>query len=376
MIGVAEIQNNNDAIHWTVHGIPFRNIWHMLLYAWNTLAINNSINMEDVEKAPSLDALLASILVKLVQQRFRIGLGRNYVDEKNLLRCIRGKIHFTDSLKYRTFEHGQAFCEFQQYSVNVPKNQIIRSTLVRLIQTGQFGPDRKRAEDLRHSLRRLTRDLDGVDLIEVRRDFIRRQQLGRNDSDYRLMLAICELFIQRLMPTDSTGQYGLPTLDRDALTLHSIYEQFVANFYRIHLKGYNINTKSNLAWHAKQFNQYLPWMKPDLIMEHQTSGKIIILDTKFTAQSLIDNQYGKLVFDSSHLYQMYAYLNTQKHLSEQHRRASGILLYPAIHSNLSEKIDLDDQQMRIECVDLTAEWKMIEKQLLDLIIEEREVESE
>jgi len=66
---------------------------------------------------------------------------------------------------------------------------------------------------------------------------------------------------------------------------------------------------------------------------------------------------------------MYAYLNTQNHLSEQHCQASGILLYPAIHSNFSEKIELEDHTMRIECVDLTAEWQTIEKQLLDLIFE-------
>ena len=54
-------------------GIPIRNFWHMLLYAWDRAAFLNRWNAE-VEAAPSLDALFASLLSKLVEQRLRIGL--------------------------------------------------------------------------------------------------------------------------------------------------------------------------------------------------------------------------------------------------------------------------------------------------------------
>jgi 5-methylcytosine-specific restriction enzyme subunit McrC len=132
------------------------------------------------------------------------------------------------------------------------------------------------------------------------------------------------------------------------------------------LKGWTIKSQSRLSWHAKYDNPYLPSMQPDLILQNKTSGKIIVLDTKFTAESLKENQWGKQTFDSSHLYQLYAYLNSQNHLSEQYRKASGILLYPAIHNKLSERVELEDHTMRIESVDLTAPWQDIEQQLLDI----------
>jgi len=121
------------------------------------------------------------------------------------------------------------------------------------------------------------------------------------------------------------------------------------------------------SWHAKQDNPYLPSMQPDLIIENNQSGNMIVLDTKFTAKSLIETQWGKSVFDSSHLYQLYAYLNTQDHISERHHKASGILLYPTVNYQLSEKIELTDHILRIECVDLTANWQDIEQRLFDLI---------
>jgi 5-methylcytosine-specific restriction endonuclease McrBC regulatory subunit McrC len=259
--------------------------------------------MENVEDTPTLDALLASILAKLIEQRMRIGLGRSYVTQNQSIRGVHGHIKFAESLKQHTFERGEAVCEYHQYSANMPKNQIIRSTLMRLIQTGNFGHDRTQAERLRHTLRRLNRSLDGIDLMELNLDFIRRQQLDHNDNDYRLMLAICELILQRQMPIETMGQYALPAIERDALILYNVYERFVANFYHIHLKGYTVKSQSRLSWHAKFENPYLPSMQPDLIIQHNKSGEIIILDTKFTAKSLVESEWGREVYDSSHLYQ-------------------------------------------------------------------------
>ncbi|HNM35436.1 MAG TPA: hypothetical protein PKI33_00165 [Anaerolineales bacterium] len=369
MMAAGSAATTNEEIFWTEYGIPIRNLWYMLLYAWNETPATVSSSLKDVEDAPTLDALLATVLMKLIQQRLRIGLGRNYLDEKRLLRGIRGRINFTESLKSRAFDRGQAYCAVQQYSVNVPKNQIVQSTLMRLVQVGNFGPDRQLAEELRHNLRWTTRLLDGVDLIELKLDFIRRQQVGRNDRDYSLMLAICELLLQRQMPMDNTdGIYRLPDLDRAALTLHHVYERFVANFYRLHLPDWNVSPQKAIVWHDSTNNKYLPAMRPDIFMEEKSTGRIIILDTKFTAHSLIANPWSSEKFDSAHLYQVYAYLKTQEHLSDQHRHAAGVLLYPAVkQSFLSEKTEIQGHAFRVETVNLTMAWQAIEQRLLDIV---------
>ena len=357
----------HEPVHVTEYGIPIRNLWHMLLYAWDEIPIQKHWMLADAERAPTLDALLASILIKLMRARLSIGLGREYVDEEGTLQGIRGRINFADSLKRRTFERGQASCDFETYSANEPRNQIIRTTLTRLIQTGQFGREAESANQLRQNLRRLARSLDGIDLIELTPDYIHRQQLDRNDRDYRLMLSICALILQRQMPTESVGDKHLPTLDHDALVLYKVYERFVANFYRIHLQGWDVFAQKRLEWHEKQANKYLPSMKPDLVLQERSSNQLIILDTKFTAHSFIENQWGNELFDSSHLYQLYAYLKSQEHLSDAHRDGTGILLYPVVHNSFSERIELQDHIMRMESIDLAAPWQAIESRLLELI---------
>ena len=360
-------QSPTESFQRTELGIPIRNLWNMLLYAWNDIPLKSHWMMTDAESAPTLDALLATILMKLMQGRMRIGLGGDYVPEKGSIRGIRGRIDFTESIKQRAFDHGEAYCEYKQYSANAPKNQIIRTTLARLIQTGQFGPETDQANTLRHRLRRLTNSLDGIDLIELTPDLIHRQRLGRNDNDYRVMLEICWLILMRQMPTELSGLHPLPAIDRDALVLHNIYERFIANFYRHHLNGWIVTPQKRLEWHEKNTNPFLPSMIPDLILQEKSSNKLIILDTKFTARSLSPNQWGKEIFDSSHLYQLYAYLKSQAHLSEAHQNAIGILLYPAVQGRFSERIELQDHMMRVESIDLTMPWQEIERQLLELI---------
>lgn len=366
------MNSNGEAanLHWTEYGIPIRNLWYMLLYAWNEAPATSPATLDDIENSPSLDALLASVLARLMQNRLRIGLGRSYINEQQPLKGIRGRLLFTESLKRQAFERGQAVCEFQQYSLNVPKNQIVRSTLARLVQTGQFGPDEARAEALRHTLRRLIRDLDGIDLVGLKLDFIRRQQLGRNDRDYRLMLAICELLLQRQMPADVTGDQRLPGLNHADLVMYKVYERFVANFYQMHLPRWEVTPQKRLGWHEKQTSPYLPSLQPDLILREKATGRIVVLDTKFTAGSLVKGQWGNLSFDSGHLYQLYTYLKTQEHLSAQHREACGILLYPAvIQSPISERIKIQEQTLRIETVDLCQPWQEIEQYLLNIIVD-------
>lgn len=357
----------SNSLDLTIHGIPIRNVWHMLMYAWSDAPLRAQISMADVESAPTLDALFSVILMKLIQQRMRVGLGRGYIPESKRLRAVRGRINFPASLKEQTFERGEANCDFEQYSVNEPRNQILRSALARLVQTGEFGSDTKDADDLRHQLRWLVRNLNGVDLIDLHMEDVRRQALAQNDQDYRLMLSLCELLLLRWMPNEIAGTQPTPEIDRDALVLHRIYERFVASFYRIHLKDWDVSPQRRLDWHAEEANPHLPSMIPDLILQSRTTEKLVVLDTKFTAASLVENQWGKLVYDSSHLYQMYAYLRSQEQMSAGHRSAEGILLYPTVRTQLSERVQLQGHTVRIESVDLAADWPEVERQLLRVI---------
>ena len=346
--------------------IPIKNLWHMLLYAWGETAFLNRWKAE-AEIAPSLDALLAQVLSSAIEQRFRIGLGRGYSNDSKTLRGIRGRVDFAESLKRLAFENGQAHCRFQTYSHNVPKNQIIRSTMARLVKNGRFGADRPKAEKIRGKLRQLVRALEDVDFCEPTLDQIQRQNLGRNDADYRLMLNICAFLLRQWMPTEDEGDYTLPGLDRSKITFYKVFERFVANFYKIQLQGWIVKPQKTLHWHADVSSSYMPVMAADLILHEPKTCNTIVLDTKYTAKSLLPNQWGTSVLNSSHIYQIYAYLRSQEHLSISDRNASGILLYPTAATELDEFVSLQGHQIHFRTVNLSLPWQQIEDRLLLLI---------
>ena len=350
--------------------IPIRNLWHMLLYAWNEPPNSSNSLKQDEESAPTLDSLLCLILIRLIEQRFRIGLGRNYLDENHIIKGIRGQINFGESLKKNLFNKGQTSCRYQEFGINVPKNQIVRTTLQRMVSLGNFGVKKSDAQEISQRLRRASMTMDGVDIVELSLEFINRQQLGRNDRDYRIMLAICRLLLQRHMPLSNVGQSPLPSIDTFGLLMNRVYELFVANFYKYHLLDWKVDSQKVLEWNERFKISYLPIMKPDLVLEEKSSKRTIVLDTKFTPQT-VRNQFGGERFQSSHLYQMYSYLKTQEELSDNKRVASGILLYPASGLNrFNERIELLNHDIHISSIDLSTPWQEIEQNLLELILEE------
>ncbi len=349
----------------TSNGVPIRNIWHMLLYAWRQLPLMKEWR-SDVESAPTLDALFAKILCSLVKQRIRIGLGRNYRNQAEQLRGVRGRIDFTASLKRLAFPNGRAFCHFQTFDEDVPKNQIVRSSLHRLAQRGDFGKKIEAVPALRHELRQLVRDLDHVRLIELKPDVVRRHELERDDRDYRLMLAICYLVLQREMPTETKGARSLYGLERDWEFLWKVFEEFVARFFQHYLQDWKVRAQKNIYWESDGDSAYLPSMRPDLVMEHLPTGQIVVLDTKFTGKSLIEGQHKTLTFDQGHIFQLYAYLRSQEERSATYRVATGVLLYPSVRHHLAERTLIQGHTFRWETVDLRKPWQEIEASLLNL----------
>jgi 5-methylcytosine-specific restriction enzyme subunit McrC len=349
----------------TKSGIPIRNIWHMLLYAWE-LAVTGDARAIAIEDAPTLDALFAHVLIQGVRRQLRRGMARSYRSQERAIRGVRGRIDFTMSLRKLAFNNGQAYCRFHEFTTNEPRNQIIRSTFAMLINKGEFGEENPSSLALRHDLRRIVRDLEGIDLVRNVLELIGQQMLGRNDRDYRIMLNVCELLWRTWMPTEEEGPKTMRSPQREMMTLHKVYEKFVANFYRMRLKGWTVSAQVPMSWHAERESPFLPGMRADLRLRNERTMDLFILDTKFTPNVLGESFAGNVVFKSPDLYQMYTYLRTQEGVSEAHRKASGILLYPTVHVDLDEQLLIQGHPIRIVTVDLSKPWNEIECELLAL----------
>ncbi len=350
--------------------IPVRNAWYLLLYAWD-LAQYRGHSSADAESAPNLLGLLARILASATRILLRRQLGRAFAIRSQTIRGLRGRLELATSLKLLTFQRGAAHCTFSELSVDTPKNRILRATLQRLASDPRLShPDVNKQASLRHELRTLVRVMEDVAAVPISSADFRCLQLGQNDRDYALPLAICALVHRLEMPIESAGDHVMFALLRDEIAFHQLFEHFVRNFFRIHLPDCHVSPES-LMWPDEYGCELVPAMRTDVTITTKASPRRrLVVDTKYYASALGVSVHGSEKFKSDNLYQIYAYLRTQEHRSDSHRNAAGMLIYPTTSYELNECMAVQGHRIRIATVNLSDRWEEIENRLINLISSE------
>jgi 5-methylcytosine-specific restriction enzyme subunit McrC len=261
--------------------IPVRNAWYLLLYAWD-LAKWGVTTHGDVERSPTLLALLARVLASTTRDLLRRNLARSFDSQRESIRGVRGRIDFGVSLKRLDFEAGRAHCTFPQLSIDTLRNRILRATLDRLARDGCVDhPPLDAARELRQELRSLVRAMDGVTLVPPTAHMFGQLQLGRNDGDYALPLAICELVHRLELPTEAAGDHALAALLRDEITFHQLFERFVRNFWRTHLDEQEVR-RETLQWFDELGCTLVPSMITDItLVQRSAPHRRVVVDTKY-----------------------------------------------------------------------------------------------
>lgn len=348
--------------------IPIRNAWYLLLYAWNMVAFRGS-GSGDVERSPTLLGLLARVLARSTSDLLRRELGREFAARAAPVSGVRGRIDFARSLRRLDFESGRASCKFSELDIDTPRNRILRSTMASLVRDPRVDPiGTTDGVELRHELGTAVRAMEGVTLENVTRETFRRLRLGRNDQGYSLPLTICALIHHLNIPTEQAGDHTIAALLRDEITFHALFERFVRNFWRTHL-GDRFDVRSDvLSWFDELACPLAPAMRTDISLREKVPPfRRLVVDTKYYRSALSTGPFGTTKFHSGHLYQLYAYLRTQEHRSDEHRDAEGMLLYPTTTVELDEAMRVQGHRIRVATVNLAQPWPAIEARLHALL---------
>lgn len=104
----------------------------MLSYAFSTL---NHANFEDVAKESFDDIhnLFSAILAKGIGLQLKQGLYREYLDQKEDLGVIRGKVDIAGTIKNKIARKRILTCEFDELSENNLLNQVLKTTVLLLL---------------------------------------------------------------------------------------------------------------------------------------------------------------------------------------------------------------------------------------------------
>ena len=343
--------------------IPIQNIYYLLCYAWNKLeeADTVSVNASDYEQLPDL---LAKVLVNGCNHLIKQGFDKSYIETTELYNGIKGKLEFTQTIKTFALSHGKTVCSYDEFSMDILENQLIKSTLNIIIRLDKINAKIK--NDIRGVLIHFN---EVADILPSDYDF-NRVKIHRNNRHYDFLLKICQLIVNNISLDEKSGHYKFKDLIRDQKTMQALFEDFVRNFYAHKLPTARVK-RDHFPWKARAINdsnfKFLPEMHTDTSI--RTDNNKTIIDTKYYTNTLSLNQFDQYKFHSGNLYQIYSYLkNIEQFESDAlNLTARGILLYPTTSIELDEHFQMDNHLVSVCTVNLASDWRKIESRLLDLL---------
>lgn len=343
--------------------IPLRNIWILFLYAANLVQLRGRFE-RDVEEARDLPDLVGRLTAHVVEDRLRRNLSRGYRSRAAVLPRVRGRIDMLATEAGQLMERGQIACRFEEHVMDTPRNRLVRAALERLAA-------RVSTPETAHRCRSLAADFSRIGVSGTRpsRAELATDQIGRNENADRMMVALAHMVFDGTIPTETQGTAPQPGDETTEQLIRRLFEKAVGNALRIELEpmGWHVAQGRRIAWPASEttpgLSAILPGMQTDIELNHPTTGRRVVIDTKFNRIFTASN-FRTEILRSNYLYQMYAYLRTQERASDPPSlTAEGILLHPQAGAAVKEAMVVQGHAVSVKTVDLTTDSQEFESQL-------------
>lgn len=340
-------------------GIFIKNIYYMLSYAFQILKQGDYENVA-AEQFEKIHDLFAAILARGVSRQMKQGLYREYVPVKEDLSVMRGKLNINGTMNLQMQRKRQLSCEFDEFSEDNIYNQILKTTIDRLVRADDVAAER------RQSLKKLLVFFGNVKLIQP--DYIAWNKIiyQRNNRNYELLLNIYYFILNGMLQTTENGEYKLLAFSDEHM--ERLYERFILEYYRQHHAELNPSAQ-HIKWNLTEepdnaMIQFLPDMRTDITLKKD--GKTLIIDAKYYGKAMIQN-FDKSTLRSAHLYQIFAYVRNMD--TENTGNVSGLLLYARTEEDVfpdGKPFVIGGNSIGAKTLDLNQEFSVIAKQLEEI----------
>lgn len=341
--------------------IPILNIYYLLCYAWNHVQDQDTTRLRFQPHHGALD-LLGKVLAGGVNHLLRRGLDRGYLERREDLAGIRGKLAVGETAKRALKSRARAACDFEELSPDILRNRILQASLRRLLGRGGVNL----SPDVRKEVRSAFRKMPSVSALRLTRGAFTRVQLaGGNRKLYRFLLSVCRLIHDSLLVDKRTGRTVFRDFRRDNATMWRLFEDFALGFYRREQSEFRVRGQSPIRWSGREGTSdanhaLVPGMKADLVLE--SSHRRIIIDTKFHQTVLPGDK-----LRSSNLYQLLAYLRNRQATLPEGPAHEGILLYARPGKSVRVDVRLEGFRVRARTVNLNRPWREIHQAMLAVL---------
>ena len=350
-----------------MNDIPILNVYYLLCYAWRRVQEQDTKRLATIRDLSNVQDLLGKVLAGGVNHVFRRGIDRGYVERREDIAGIRGKLAVSETAKRALRAKSRVTCDFEELSVDILPNRILRSSLYGLLGRRNIL-DKGVGSEVRSAYRRL----DGVSPTYLRMNTFNQIQLGGNRRLYLFLLSVCRLLYENSIVDEKTGRTSFRDFRRDKATMWALFEEFVTGFYQREQKVFRVNWGgrriewADKDWATDEDKVRIPVMEADVILE--SPMRRIIMDTKYYQNAQAPGRgsgTGKL--RSNNLYQLLAYLRNREAIRPDGPRHEGILLYPQVGEPLRADIQLEGFRIQARTVNLNQDWGKIHEEMRETI---------
>lgn len=351
--------------------IPIKNIFIMLCYAWNVLAVKDTVKLEE-ERFTDVYNLLGRLLVFGTTKVIRQGINKSFVDQSETMTTVRGKLDLNETLKLRMRHQMRCSCNFEDFSKNNSFNQIVKYTLISSIHNETMNPS------LKKDIKSLLVYFGDIDCLVPTKEVISQLRFNRNNQYYKMLISICVMLYKSTIVNEQTGKNTFKDFFREE-EMQRVYELFILNFYAANLpkRRYTVHAPK-IKWHLD--NDRFAWetafevetspgdRRTDIVVENRELNYQFIIDAKYYHNMLVKKYHSEdaTAYRTSHINQIRGYILDSVFPGEK----CGALLYPTVYSDRYDKgtmIPLEDAPIIMKTLNLNKPWQDIEADLLGLI---------
>lgn len=265
------------------------------------------------------------------------GLKCSYETTENNTTFFKGKMKFSQQIKFNHSHKERSFVEYDSFNVNRPENRLLKVTLLYLYKHSASSRNRNDIKTLLNYFAEVETSTD------YKSDFAKYVP-DRNMKDYSTALLWSRVFLMGKSFTSFAGsEVALALL----FPMETLFESYIATLLKKTL-GY-----TDFSVSAQDKTYYLfdePGkkflMRPDIVVKRKADGAIFILDTKWKILADSKANYG---ISQADMYQMYAY-------QKKYGAENVTLLYPQTEKMLvDENIEFSSQDgvtVRVKFIDL------------------------
>ncbi len=298
--------------------ILIKDIYQLLAYSLRAYEIRafDEVRTDNLE---GLDSILTEMLLAGVAAQVNRGLEYGYKERLGELQFVRGRFNALETRVNRLRGRILASCRFDEFSIDTPRNQILKATLLTSLSKPSVTAEQK------VRIKRFIPTFNEVSTLPIPRLDWKFGPLERNFKSYKLLMHLCFMLLRGLSPSQSLQANEIPGIEISNKPM--LFQAFVTNYFQRHYPSLRVRRepvlKAGINTPPHDIPTVIPRLQPDIILESQ--NKSLLIDTKFYKQILGENRFGKKILNPTHRYQLTTYV--QHATKEREKPIDGMLLY-------------------------------------------------